>query len=88
MGAVFHLDMRIIEKNGDVSVHCACETIAKEKFMQIPLHCMPLLNDYRYSLDDSGDLHAIPKKNLINPRENVIMPLLIAFFNAPDKLKK
>ena len=88
MGAVFHPDMRIIEKNGDISVHCACETIATEKFMQVPLHCMPLLNDYRYSLDDSGDLRAIPKKNLINPRASVIMPLLIAFFNATDKLKK
>jgi tetratricopeptide (TPR) repeat protein len=87
MGAVFNDSLAIVESDGDIAVHCSSADTEPKKLMNVPLHCMPLLDDYRYSLDEALKLTAVPRKNAINVKSQPIMALLVEMFNATDKIK-
>ena len=86
MGANFHRNMSIIEKDDNLSVSCNCQTNQNEKFMDVPIKCMPLINDYRFSLDYDDKLQVQFKKNMLNPSAKQVMMLLVNMFNATNKL--
>jgi hypothetical protein len=86
MGANFHKDLSIVEHDGDIRVTLANSNEKNELLMNVPVKCMPLLNDYQFSLDKSGQLVAKAKKSMMNPEANKIMQLLAQMFNASNKI--
>ena len=86
MGATFHKDLCIVEHDGDVMVTIAKANESNELLMDLPVECIPLLNDYRFSLDENGCLITKAKKNMLNPDASTIMQLLTQMYNACNKL--
>ncbi|MDN4503146.1 hypothetical protein QX776_12090 [Alteromonadaceae bacterium BrNp21-10] len=86
MGALFHSDLRIVECNDEISVRSARHTSKLQQFMAIPLRCMPLVNDYRFSVNEDGLLEVEAKKHMLNPEARHIMTLLTDMFNTSNKL--
>jgi len=86
MGASFNNSLRICEHNGDIKVSCATDNELSELLMDVPIHCVPLINDYRFSLDKDGQLLSKAKNKMLNPRAQHIMHLLTVMYNACDKL--
>jgi tetratricopeptide (TPR) repeat protein len=85
MGAAFNKHMSIVEENGEVVVKCVAALSHPELLMDVPLQCMPLVNDYKFSLDNN-QLIVTAKKNQLNPHANKIMILLADMYNACNKL--
>jgi tetratricopeptide (TPR) repeat protein len=87
MGADFSSELAIIEKDGDIVVRCLEDNITEKQFMSVPLICMPLVNDYRFSIDTDGNLCTQAKKVMINPQASHIMGILTDMFNSAQKLQ-
>lgn len=88
MGSKFHPNLTITESQGEIAVLCNKLTTKNEIFMDVPLECIPLRADYRFSLDDSGKLTCLAKKNMMNPKSRHIMNIMVEMFNAADKLSR
>jgi hypothetical protein len=86
MGASFHKDLCIVEHDGDIMVTMAKANKSNEQLMDVPIKCIPLVNDYRFSLDENGCLLTKAKKNMLNPDAEIIMQLLTQMYNASNKL--
>jgi tetratricopeptide (TPR) repeat protein len=86
MGASFHKNLCIVERDGDIMVTLAAASERNELLMDVPIKCIPLVNDYRFSLDENGCLVSKAKKNTLNSDANVIMQLLTQMYNACNKL--
>ncbi|WP_102798339.1 tetratricopeptide repeat protein [Bowmanella denitrificans] len=85
-GAFFHRDLRFVVEGNDISVQMATASNITEKCMGVPLTCMPLVDDYQFSLDDDGKLIVETKKQMLNPQAKKLMQLLVNMYNACDKL--
>jgi tetratricopeptide (TPR) repeat protein len=87
MGAIFHPELTIVEQDGDIVVRSRSSNINQEQYMDVPLICMPLVNDYRFSIDENGNLCTQPKKVMLNPQAAHIMMILTDMFNSCNKLQ-
>jgi hypothetical protein len=86
MGASFHKNLCIVERDGDIMVTLAAANESNEQLMDVPIKCIPLVNDYRFSLDENGCLLTKAKKSMLNPDAEIIMQLLTQMYNACNKL--
>ncbi|GAA6203353.1 hypothetical protein [Thalassotalea sp. SU-HH00458] len=85
MGAKFHKDLRFIEKNEELSIHSYASQDKAALLMQVPVKCMPLIHDFKFSL--SGDeLLVKAHKNLDNPTAEPIMMLMVELYNKTHKI--
>jgi tetratricopeptide (TPR) repeat protein len=86
MGAKFHPGLCIVENDGDITVKCMNNSECFEQFMEVPIKCMPLVNDYHFSLDDDGKFLVKSKKKMLNKNAKIIMELLANMYNECNKL--
>jgi tetratricopeptide (TPR) repeat protein len=87
-GASFHPDLTIVEDQGELTVNVTSLSEKNETLIAVPLKCIPLVNDYRFSIDTHNMLAMKAKKNMRNPDARVIMELLVALYNACNKIEK
>ena len=85
MGAEFHKDLCIVDNEGEISVRCGKKVDHIESLMNVPLQCMPFVEDYRYDIED-GKMVASPKKRQVNPQARSVMSRLVEMYNACNKL--
>jgi len=86
MGAIFNQNLSIVEQSGDISVTFATANEKNEVLMDVPIGCMPLVNDYNFSIEQNGYLLTKAKKNMMNPSAYKVMQLLTEMYNASNKL--
>lgn len=86
MGASFHKYLNIKEDNDEISVTFAIASEKEEELMSVPVRCMPLVNDFQFSLDKNGYLVTKAKKRMMNPAATKLMQLLTQMYNACNKL--
>jgi tetratricopeptide (TPR) repeat protein len=88
MGAFFHHKMSIVELQDDIKVCFMDETLIEDILMNVPIKCMPLMKDYKFTLDEYGKLVVSAKKHMLNPYAKHIMLLLVSLYNVCDKINK
>ena len=85
-GATFHPAMQIRINKGNISVYASRKIEEIGKLMRVPLNCMPIISDYRFSLNEDSKLKAELKKAPVNPGAAEILHTCIEMFNATNKL--
>ncbi|ATC93399.1 tetratricopeptide repeat protein [Pseudoalteromonas tunicata] len=86
-GASFHPRLRVFEENNNLSIKVFSNNQSNERLLDIPLKCMPLLNDYEISLTDDDLLVTKPKSNMLNPSAQETMQLMVEIYNESQKIK-
>ena len=86
-GARFHDAVRIFADDGNLSIKGYIENKNKERLLDIPLQCMPLMSDYKLSIDDNEHIVAEPKGTMENPNAANTMALMVKIYNQTNKIK-
>jgi tetratricopeptide (TPR) repeat protein len=86
MGAYFHPALAIVEKGGEINVLCMANNTKNEILIEVPIRCMPIISDYRFSLDEQAKLCVKAKKKMLNSEAKVVVELLVQLYNLCDKL--
>lgn len=84
-GAKFDKHLVFSERAGELSI--TSQASQRQVHMQVPLNCMPLLCDYRYSIDADGHLQAKPQNKMLNPDAAPVMSIMNKLFKLTGKLK-
>ncbi|GEM_PF-4264848 len=86
MGAYIHNDIRICAIDGELSIKFYSEENRYVEAFLIPLSCMPLINDFDFTIDDSDTLKAVSKRSMLNPNATKVMANMVDIFNLTGKI--
>lgn len=84
-GAYFHPNLRVYESNGDLSVKVLNFDGEADRLMDIPLKCMPIMDDFEFKLSDNK-IQLITSGKPINPLGCQTMSYLIDIYNKSNKI--
>jgi len=87
-GGTCHDNITFDIVDGNLSINSNALAQPNELLLNIPLTCMPLLRDYKFSLKRDHELVATLTTNAINPNANEVMQLMVALYNSANKLKQ
>ncbi|GAA0353480.1 hypothetical protein GCM10009092_17320 [Bowmanella denitrificans] len=87
-GAFFDQRIRFVIFDGNLSIVTSQSIEDPTVLMSVPVRCMPLLDDYEFSIDTSYQLICTPKKVPMNSESVPIMQLLIELYNATGKIQQ
>ncbi len=84
-GAWLHKDLKIVEKDGHLSIHIDKFDSQRKNYMRVPISLMPALEDYRIHLDQ-GRIKADYQGETPNSVTTKVMELMLELYNATNKL--
>ncbi|WP_017217136.1 tetratricopeptide repeat protein [Pseudoalteromonas sp. NJ631] len=76
-------DLRLVACQGNLSIKAFNQQ--PKVLIDIPLECMPLLDDFEFEVN-GNTLISIPKKELLNPTAVKTMSLMVELYNKADKV--
>lgn len=88
MGSQLSSSLKIEELNGEFQLFCTGSGTQTSVLLQIPLACVPLMDDYQFFIDDNFNVCAELLDGAVNPGAYSVMQRMLALYNVSDKFRK